>query len=345
MQTGSGGMVEVCIGAALAGERLDRAVSMVSGVSRSMASEMVASGMVELGATAPRSEETSGSGEAPVDAVGNVALRLATDRTYQLREGEWLVVHLPDLVSSDPEPDPSVSFGVVYEDEDLVVVDKPAGLVVHHGAGHERGTLVDGLVARYPDLGSLGREGLLGDPARPGIVHRLDKGTSGLVVVARSARAYSSLCAQMRLHTATRRYQALVHGLVQSAQGVVDAPIGRSERQATRMAVKASGRPARTHYRVIRRFGDPTDATLIEASLETGRTHQVRVHMAAIGHPVVGDDRYGRPGLTRRFRSASMVPGRLFLHAGLLEVEHPAGWRASWTSPLPDDLRLVLDEL
>jgi 23S rRNA pseudouridine1911/1915/1917 synthase len=174
-------------------------------------------------------------------------------------------------------------------------------------------------------------------------VHRLDKGTSGLLVVARTPAAFRSLSGQLREHTAGRHYRALVAGTVEDDAGVVDAPIGRSPRQPTRMAVTRGGRPARTAYTVVARYREPLEATLVEATLDTGRTHQVRVHLAAIGHPVFGDDRYW--GTTARPRTATglLAPGRLFLHACRLSLDHPdSGERRSWESPLPPDLDAVL---
>jgi 23S rRNA pseudouridine1911/1915/1917 synthase len=233
---------------------------------------------------------------------------------------------------------------VVHEDDCLVVVEKPPGLVVHGGAGNLRGTLVCGLLARYPELAELPRSGA-GEVQRPGIVHRLDKGTSGLLVVARTADAYRSLTRQFREHTAGRKYLALVAGSVGDEAGIVEAPIGRSARKRDRMAVTSRGRTATTAYRVVARYGEPFVATLVDAALSTGRTHQVRVHLAAIGHPVIGDDRYGgsasRPVVLRN----AMSPGRLFLHAHRLELEHPTGGRSAWTSALPADLVDVVDRL
>jgi 23S rRNA pseudouridine1911/1915/1917 synthase len=238
----------------------------------------------------------------------------------------------------------------------VIIVDKPPGLVVHHGAGHHGGTLVDGLLERFPDLAALAGprqgDGLyegnapFGDPGRPGIVHRLDKGTSGLMVVGRTEQAVRSLTEQLSARTAGRQYLALVAGDVVHDQGVVDAPIGRSARMATRMAVTPSGRPARTSYRVLERMSGPPVCTLVEATLETGRTHQVRVHMAAIGHPVAGDERYGEKSKTMPMTEGvepSLQQGRLFLHAHRLTIEHPTKGRVSWTSPLPPDLASVLE--
>jgi 23S rRNA pseudouridine1911/1915/1917 synthase len=265
--------------------------------------------------------------------------RVVGSRSTALREGQQLAVDLDeDLGPTVPAGDPSVAFTVVYEDADLVVVDKPAGLVVHPGAGHDRGTLVHGLLARYPELADLvdaeepGRDGPATD--RPGIVHRLDRGTSGLLVVARSAVAYRDLVDQLSSRSVARSYRALVLGTVEGESGVVDAPIGRSVTSPTRMAVSRRGKEARTHYRVDARFTEPAPTTLLDVALETGRTHQIRVHLAAIGHPLVGDDTYARsrslPGTTI---------GRPFLHAYRLELVHPVtGEMMAWESELPEDL-------
>ncbi len=303
----------------LAGIRVDRAVSFLTGVSRS-----AAAGAVE-------------AGRVLVDG------RPVTQRSSPLVAGSELVVALPGA----PSPlaaDPDVAFVVVYEDDDIVVVDKPAGVVVHPGAGTTEGTLVAGLLARYPDIGELAP---VSDPVRPGVVHRIDKGTSGLLVVARSVVAYRSLVAQMGAHTVGRRYLALVVGDVGDERGVVDAPVGRSTRMPTKMAVTPSGRPARTRYVVVDRYARLFDgaawkdrpASLLACTLETGRTHQIRVHFAAIGHPVVGDARYGTPAAR-----GVLPPDRLFLHAAELSIDHPvSGSRMSWSSPLPADLRAVLE--
>ena len=219
---------------------------------------------------------------------------------------------------------------VVHEDADLVVVDKPAGLVVHPGAGQESGTLVNGLLARYPEIRDVGQ------PDRPGIVHRLDKGTSGLMLVARSGRAYDELVAMLAAHEVDRRYRALVWGVLASPTGLVDAPIGRSGRERTRMAVTVRGKPARTWYEVARTYSRPVEVTELMCRLETGRTHQIRVHLASIGHRVVGDARYGGE------RQSLPLP-RPFLHAESLALGHPVtGAGLAFTSPLPADLAEVL---
>ena len=209
--------------ALLSGVRLDRGVAMVAGVSRAAAADLVESGRVLVDGAAVR--------------VGRTALR----------EGSVLTIEVPEGVAVEVVAEPDVSFRVVYADEAVAVVDKPAGLVVHPGAGHGRGTLVGGLLARFPDLGDLVAAGVCA-PDRPGIVHRLDKGTSGLLAVARTAGAYRDLVRQLAERTMERRYLALVTGEVAEDRGEIDAPIGRSTRTPTKMAVSASGKPARTAY-------------------------------------------------------------------------------------------------
>jgi 23S rRNA pseudouridine1911/1915/1917 synthase len=302
--------------AALDGERVDRVVSFLTGMTRSQVADLVERGAVQLD-------------RAPVRA-----------RSRRVAAGETLEV--PDRVAAEPEgllPEPGVAFDVVYADESLIVVDKPAGLVVHPGAGHQRATMVAGLLARYPDLARLAVDGA---ENRPGIVHRLDKGTSGLLVVARTPEALGSLRAQLAAHTAERRYHALVAGRVESDEGLIDAPLRRAESDPTRMAVRAGGKEARTHYRVVRRYSDPVALTRLECRLETGRTHQIRVHLAAIGHPVVGDSRY-RHGTRWPAGLPRLAPERVWLHAGTLRFDHPrTGEPVEFVSPLPADLASVL---
>jgi 23S rRNA pseudouridine1911/1915/1917 synthase len=309
--------LDVVVPAALSGERVDRVVALLSGMARRAVSDLVGAGGVRLDG------------------------HRVTTRSQAVRAGQHLEVDAPRIEVDMPEPDSSVVFAVVYEDAELVVIDKPAGLVVHHGAGHHGGTLVDGLLARFPDLRGLSEAGG-GDPGRPGIVHRLDKGTSGLLVVARTPDAYRSLARQFRTHSAGRQYLVLAAGIVEADEGTVDAPIGRSTRQRTRMAVTARGRQARTEYRVIERFTVPVACTLLEASLQTGRTHQVRVHLAAIDHPVIGDERYGGAGARPRTVTAQLAPGRLCLHAFRLSIDHPTRGPMTWEAPRPDDLDRVI---
>jgi 23S rRNA pseudouridine1911/1915/1917 synthase len=295
--------VKETVPAALAGERVDRVVAMLTGLPRAEIAELVKAGAVRIGGEVVRV------------------------RSRRLEEGDELEMDVPDRPSTALVPDPNVAFPVVHEDEHVLVVDKPPGLVVHPGAGNQQGTLAHGLLARYPQLAAGP-----GDPGRPGIVHRLDKGTSGLLAVALTDLAYVSLVAQLQAHTVDRRYTALVWGRVEADAGMVDAPVGRSGRDPTRMSVSRRGREARTRYKVEARYDEPVPLTLVECSLETGRTHQIRVHLAAIGHPVVGDSRYGgnRPDLPA---------GRPFLHAGQLAFDHPGtGERLEVRSPLPEDL-------
>ena len=229
----------------------------------------------------------------------------------------------------------AIDFRVIHEDDDILVIDKPVGLVVHPGAGNPRGTLLNALLHRYPDQALL---------PRAGIVHRLDKDTSGLMVVARTSRAQNALVAQLQARSVSREYEAVVQGVLVSG-GTVDAAIGRHHSQRTRMAVVRGGRDAVSHYRVMRRFAAHTH---VRVSLETGRTHQIRVHMAHLGHPLVGDPVYGgRPKLPRQASPELIVALRGFprqaLHAAALSLDHPvSGERLRWELPLPDDMAALL---
>ncbi len=289
-----------------AGERVDRVLATLAERSRAEVRALLETGGVRLdGATVTR-------GATPVTA------------------GQRLEVDLPARGDGTVAPDPDVAVTVVLEDPDFVVVDKAPDLVVHPGAGHREGTLVAGLLARYPEIAALAP---LGERVRPGVVHRLDKGTSGLLVVARSARGLSSLREQMVERAVSRTYTAFVQGHVVEDRGVVDAPLGRSARQPTAMAVREDGRPARTHYRVRRRYDAPYPVTELEVELETGRTHQIRVHLASIGHPVVNDPRYGHR------RDERLAEGRVALHASALAFSHPrSGEPVRVTRDLPADL-------
>jgi 23S rRNA pseudouridine1911/1915/1917 synthase len=298
------------IPAALHGERLDRVVSLVTGCSRSAAASLIAAGAVRIG------PHVATSGKIRVTAGDAVTI------DDELRPDEHA-----------PEGDPEVDVPVVHEDSAVIVVDKPAGLVVHPGSGHTSGTLVNGLLARYPELAAVGER------ARPGIVHRLDKGTTGLLVVARTPEAYDALVGALGRREVERDYVALVWGHPEAARGVIDAPLGRSARKVTKMAVVVEGKEARTRYDVRRTYRDPVAAALVDCRLETGRTHQIRVHLAAIGHPVVGDRDYGgvRSGLS---------VARPMLHAERLAFVHPgSGERVTFTSPVPADMAAVLARL
>lgn len=292
---------------ALADERLDRVVALMAEVSRSVAARMIDEGVVT------------------VDGA------VATSGSARVETGSRIQAVVPAPRDPRPAADPTVQFRVVYEDPHILVVDKPADLVVHPGAGHEERTLVNGLLSRYPEIASVG------EPHRPGIVHRLDRTTSGLLVVARTSEAYVRLVAQMSAHEPERVYQALVWGHLEADRGTIDAPVGRSPRHPTRMAVIDRGRRALTHYEVVERFTGPRETSLLECRLETGRTHQIRVHLRAIGHPVVGDRAYDghRPG----FRL-----DRPFLHACTLRFRHPvSNERVESESPLAADLVATLE--
>jgi 23S rRNA pseudouridine1911/1915/1917 synthase len=300
-------MPEFVVPESLAGERLDRAVALWSGWSRAEVQALI------------------DAGDVTVDGA-------SVAKAHRLEAGAVVVVDGEPATAEAPTADPSVEVTVVHEDADVVVVDKPADLVVHPGAGHDAGTLVHGLLARFPEIAAIG------DAARPGIVHRLDRDTSGLMVVARSARAHAALVDALAARAVDRGYAALCWGAMSAVRGVIDAPIGRSQTRRTRMAVRERGRAARTHFVVVAHWRRP-GVTRLDCRLETGRTHQIRVHLAATGHPIVGDATYGgsRESLPLR---------RPFLHAATLSFAHPvSGERLSFTSPLPADLQRVLDDL
>lgn len=253
---------------------------------------------------------------------------LAAKAGVKLEAGQRLQVTLPP---PEPElaPEP-IPLRIVYEDGDLLVVDKPAGLAVHPSPGHSSHTLVNAVLAHCPALSAVGGEG------RPGIVHRLDKDTSGLIIVAKNDAAHLSLARQLKDRQVEKTYLALVEGRVEPGEGVIDAPIGRHPRHRKKMAVVAAGREARTRYRVLR---EVDGRSLVEARPETGRTHQIRVHFASIGHPIVGDPVYGRGGREPPVR-------RQFLHAQRLAFRHPrTGEWLELGAPLAEDLRAALAEL
>lgn len=303
-------IIDETIPSALAGERLDRLVAIVTGASRADAAVLVEAG----GATIDGAVCTSGK--------------------VRLVEGQHLVVDAGRLPQPQvPQPDPTVAIDVVYDDDHIIVIDKPAGLVVHPGAGNPDGTLVNGLLARFPEIGQVGQLG------RPGIVHRLDVGTSGLLVVARTDEAYDVLVAALAARDVGRRYLAFVWGVPVNPHGVIDAPIGRDHRDPLKMAVVVDGKAARTHYRTLRRFDAVASVSELQCRLETGRTHQIRVHLAAIGHPVVGDAAYGG------VRSAVSAP-RPMLHAAALSFRHPiSNVEMAFESDLPADLDAVVQAL
>jgi len=243
-----------------------------------------------------------------------------------------------ERVEIRPQPDPAatafraerMALEIVHEDDDILVINKPAGLVVHPGTGNWRGTMLNALLHHSPQLAAV---------PRAGIVHRLDKDTSGLLVVAKTLQAQTDLVRQLQARTVKREYLAVVHGVIK-ANGEVLAPVGRDPRSRTRMAVVPAGRPALTRYKVVKRY---TDATLIECSLATGRTHQIRVHMQSLGHPLLGDAIYGG----KRSRGVQTAPiRRQALHAARLEFLHPvSGARKCFVAPPPADFQALLGAL
>jgi len=263
---------------------------------------------------------------------GQVKLDQAeVDAKCKVWGGEHVLLTAQPLAEDAPAQAEALALRIVYEDATLLVVDKPAGLVVHPGSGNWRGTLMNGLLHHHAALAGI---------PRAGIVHRLDKDTSGLLVVAKTLEAQTDLVRQLQARTVKRQYLAVVHGVV-ARDGLVDAPIGRHQTQRTRMAVSEHGRPARTHYRVLERYAA---ATLLECSLDTGRTHQIRVHMQSILHPLAGDPVY------RVARGIAAGPLASFkrqaLHAYRLGLVHPASAAPmQWEAPLPADMRELLREL
>ena len=290
----------------LAGARLDRALAqLLPGESRSRLAKLIEQGHVRVdGATA--------------------AGRL------KLKSGEAVEVTLVPRPAEEGFRAEAIELAIVHEDDDILVVDKPPGLVVHPGSGNWAGTMLNALLHHAPELERL---------PRAGIVHRLDKDTSGLLVVARNESAQLDLVRQLQARTVKRTYLAIVRGRI-AAAGTVEAPIGRHPVQRTRMAVVAGGKPAVTHYRVREALAA---GTLLQCDLETGRTHQIRVHLASIGHPIVGDPTYKGPS-TGSARTA--VIGRQALHAWKLAFLHPRkGALVGFESPMPDDMRAALERL
>jgi 23S rRNA pseudouridine1911/1915/1917 synthase len=286
-------------------------------------------------------------------AAGNVAQHdaVARDGNIRVKQGDSYTVRLPPLRPAAPAPQ-DIPLVIVHEDADLIVIDKPAGLVMHPAAGNPDGTLVNALIAHCGvSLSGVGGE------ARPGIVHRLDKDTSGLVVAAKNERAMHSLAKQFAHHTVERAYNAAVWGAPRLALGKIEGDIGRNPFDRKRMAVlRGGGKPARTNYAVMERYGDPERpfAGLVECRLETGRTHQIRVHLAHIGHPLIGDQTYGRarkvpraktPAETEAFAAVQNFP-RQALHAFLLGFKQPTSQeRLRFESPWPADFAALVGHL
>ena len=247
---------------------------------------------------------------------------------YKVRTGDVIEITVPEVEELEIVAE-DLNLEIIYEDADVLVVNKPRGMVVHPAPGHATGTLVNGLMHHCTDLSGI--NGVM----RPGIVHRIDKDTSGLLMVAKNDMAHESLVNQLVAKTVTRKYTALVHGHIAHDKGTIDAPIGRDTKDRQKQAVVDGGKHAVTHFQVVERFGD---YTLVECRLETGRTHQIRVHMNYIGFPLVGDPKYG-PRKTIDF-------GGQVLHAGILGFNHPrTGEYLEFSSPLPEDFEQLLATL
>ncbi len=294
-----------------AGLRADTAIARAAGLSRAVAARLAESGAV---------------------TCGGVPLT----KKQIVREGDEIRILLPEPECAEAEPE-DIPLDIVYEDGDVIVVNKPKGMVVHPAPGHERGTLVSALLWHSGD--SLSG---IGGVMRPGIVHRIDRDTTGLIAAAKNDAAHQALAAQLAAHTMYREYQALVIGTV-PAEGTVDAPIGRSRTDRKKMAVLPAGaagaREARTHYTLLEGFGAFSYVRLV---LETGRTHQIRVHMSSIGHPVMGDETYGANRTPFERRHAALLEGQC-LHAGALHFTHPrTGEPIHLTAPLPAPFERLL---
>ncbi|KEQ27251.1 RluA family pseudouridine synthase [Paenibacillus tyrfis] len=291
-----------------AGERIDKFITeaLEEEVSRTQVQQWIKDGCVKVGGRAVKPN-------------------------YKLSEGDAMTLVMPEpeelVLTAEPIP-----LDVVYEDSDVIVVNKPRGMVVHPAPGHYSGTLVNALLYHCKDLSGI--NGVV----RPGIVHRIDKDTSGLLMAAKNDLAHSGLAAQLKAHTVNRKYFALVHGNVPHENGTVDAPIGRDPKDRKLYTVtERNSKHAVTHFLVVERFGD---YTLLELKLETGRTHQIRVHMKFIGHPLVGDPAYGPS------KSKGVLMEGQALHAAVLGFEHPrSGAELQFEAPIPDDMQRLLEVL
>ncbi|KGM36838.1 RluA family pseudouridine synthase [Streptococcus sinensis] len=295
--------MEFKIDAVAAGLRLDKAVADFTELSRSLANEQIKNGQILVNGQAKKAK-------------------------YAVKEGDVISYEVPELEEVEYVAE-ALPLEIVYQDEDVAVVNKPQGMVVHPSAGHTSGTLVNALMYHIKDLSGI--NGVL----RPGIVHRIDKDTSGLLMIAKNDQAHVALADELKDKKSLRKYWAIVHGNLPNDRGVIEAPIGRSEKDRKKQAVTAKGKPALTRFQVLDRFGD---YTLVELQLETGRTHQIRVHMAYIGHPVAGDEVYG-PRKTLKGHGQ-------FLHARTLGFTHPrTGEVLEFTAEAPAIFQEILEKL
>ena len=295
--------IELTVDSSGAGERLDRFLSANSGLSRSYAARLAAEGRITVNGC-------------------------AAEKRQRLSEGDAVTACVPEPEALEAEPQ-DIPVDIVYEDDSVIVVNKPQGMVVHPAPGNPDGTLVNGLL-RHCSLSSI--NGVI----RPGIVHRIDKDTSGLLVVAKTNAAHERLAAQLKERKALRQYRCIVNGNIKEDEGVIDAPIGRNPRDRKKMAVVSGGRGAITHYRVLERFGQ---YTYVECTLETGRTHQIRVHMAHIGHSIAGDPLYGVR--KERFKTNGQI-----LHAKTIGFVHPeTNELMKFDSELPEYFENILQKL
>ena len=285
-------------------QRLDKLLAAsIPNLSRTQARRLIETGQVSA---------------AGLDLKPNTMLAPGVEITVILPEPETV-----ELVAQN------IPLDILFEDAHLVALNKPTGLVVHPAAGHKQETLVNALLNRYPDLAGL-------HPSRPGIVHRLDKETSGVMVVGRTQAALENLQAQLKSRQVEKIYLALTHGRLKTQTGLIDVPLGRHPQHRQRRAALPEGKPARTHFQVLETFNNHS---LLQLRLETGRTHQIRVHLAWLGHPVVGDSLYGR-------KREGIPIARQFLHANRLAVDHPhSGQRLTFAAPIPSDLAVLLELL
>lgn len=289
------------------GERIDKYLSEVcTGLTRSYLQKLLKSQLVEVDGTAVKN-------------------------SYRLSAGETVELEVPEAVEPEIEAEP-IPLDILYEDKDIILINKPKGMVVHPAAGHYSQTLVNGLM--YHCRGELsGINGVM----RPGIVHRIDMDTTGVLIVCKNDFAHNSIAEQLKVHSITRKYYAIVHGLIKESEGTIDAPIGRHPVDRKKMSVNyKNGRHAVTHYRVLERF---KQFTYVECQLETGRTHQIRVHMSSLNHPLLGDIVYGPSKCPFKLQ-------RQTLHAGVLGIIHPrTGEYMEFSAPLPEYFEKLLEKL